>query len=161
MTMADVSVQELHMFFAGIDDPGHPNKLDKLDRLKLLMDDVESASQLFPKAGIVTKLSTLWGCAVTVHHDIKLVSFAHRVYLPAARNYLLRKKGARDVTEAKARLGRASRSLYSYQKKTFVDAINLLSPIPVPERQTDAWWTTIQRIEASAAKKARLATPAA
>lgn len=157
MTTTHPSIRELHMFFAEIDlENDDAKKREKLDRLKTLMDDVEWASQFHSKTAILNKVATLWGCASAVYHDARLVAFAQREYLPAARNYQLEKHQAGVAArETRLRLGRASKLLYQYQKKTFVDAINLIVPVPIPQKYTDTWWMMLSRIEMRVLSRAR------
>jgi hypothetical protein len=105
------------------------------------------------------KLQKLIDAVDVLADDAKFISFAHKTYLPIARNYI-KHKGIDHYTLNNARirraqLGGASRWLYYHQKRTFVKLVKMIFPVPIPSQIIDRIWQQVQSYEIRLLHQAR------
>ena len=93
--------------------------------------------------------------------DMNLGIYAHKTYLPAARDYLRGKHSGDHRTKRarirRARLGGASRWLYQHQKQTFVKLVNILCPsvVPITDDMINVAWSFVKKAEQKALRHGR------
>ncbi len=93
---------------------------------------------------------------VTLADDAQFIKYSHDKYIPACHRYqeYLRGHGSGDTSLKQARkirgqLGGYSKAMYGLQRKTFVDILTLLLPLPqlLEEAAVNALWAQFLRLE--------------
>jgi hypothetical protein len=105
------------------------------------------------------KLQKLIDAVDVLAEDAKLVSFAHKTYLPIARKYI-KNKGVdhhylKNSRARRAALGGASRWLYYHQKQTFVKLVKMIFPVPIPSSLMDRIWNQVRLQESHMLQRSR------
>ncbi|MCP5528178.1 MAG: hypothetical protein H7A47_15405 [Verrucomicrobiales bacterium] len=106
------------------------------------------------------RVTTLLRAGLTLADAGRVARYGHEKYLPAAARYL-RHGGAHspastEFRRARARLGGVSRALYTRQRETFEDVLELFPlTAKVPAGVVDAWWHQVCALERRRLSKAR------